>query len=692
MSSVSKSALSPTEDLPAQYGIGGYYTNSNLDLMFAFDYKSVGKLDHIVVYRPGSGICWVVENQNPATQTAVYQEVYQQGDPANGVTGSGIGGYDLSSTADRVFAFDYECSGKLDDLVLYRPGTGIVWILQNDASKPGNFTKVYASAPGAGIGGYDLMSSADRVFAFDYEGTGKLDDLVLYRPGTGIVWILQNDASKPGNFTAVHPSPSGQGIGGYDLTSPSDRVFAFDCDGTGKTDDLVLYRPGTGIIWILRNDTTTGTFTPVYASAVGAGIGGYDLMSTADQVFAFDYEGTGDLDDLVLFRPGVGTLFVLQNNHASAPNPASFTAVFNTIGSGPTSTGIAGYDLLATVDQGIALDFAGTGKLDYLLFYRPGTGAVTILKNNRSTPASFDPAPYNVGLTSLAQVQQNLNNMIALNTTLGTYAQNETFNAYLLLTGSKQNSTSWAQTTGFEILAGVFAAAAGALGAVTGLGPVIMATVGFCSSFAPGMIQSWITAGTAPGSVDVNTTVAGLVQSLINAQTSMNKALGDFANDVEGSWSQPYTFNNQTSAISDLANTAFPTEGPAYDALNQAMSSAYLTLIWQTILRADYKVTSFAGYLVPTGQPDSSFYTEYYAQNPAYYLSYDASNTVLAYWNIGTGVSSMYLMGGSDGGMNVPTCQYLFAQFDRGTVMLDWQIPTATCDDHPPGPTPPNAV
>ncbi len=573
MSSASKFPVSPTADLPSEYGIGGYYTNSNLDLMFAFDYKSVGKLDHIVVYRPGSGICWIVENQNPATQTAVYQQVYQQGDPANG-------------------------------------------------------------GMGAGIGGYDLRSTADRVFAFDYEGSGKLDDLVLYRPGTGIIWILQNDTTKPGTFTAV------------------------------------------------------------YASAAGGGIGGYDLMSTADQVFAFDYEGTGNLDDLVLFRPGVGTCFVLQNNHATAPNPASFTAAFNTIGSGPTSTGIAGYDLLATVDQGLALDFAGTGKLDYLLFYRPGTGAVTILENNRSTPGSFNPAPYNVGLSSLAQVQQNLNNMIALNTTLGTYAQNETFNAYLLLTGSKQNSTSWGQTVGFDILAGVFAAAAGALGTITGLGPVIMATVGFASTFAPGMIQAWISAGTAPNNVDVNTTVAGLVQSLINAEGSMNKALGDFANRVEGSWYQSYTFNNQTTAISDLANTVFPTEGPAYDALNQSMSSAYLTLIWQTILRADYVVTSFAGYLVPPGNPDSSFYTEYYAKNSAYYLSYDASTTVLSYWNIGTGVSSMYHLDGSDGHLNDPTCQYLFgpAQFDRATLLLDWQIPTAICGDHPPGPLPPNAV
>jgi len=47
-----------------------------------------------------------------------FAAVYQQGDPGNG-----IGGYDLKSPADRVFAFDYVGSGKLDHLALYRPGT-----------------------------------------------------------------------------------------------------------------------------------------------------------------------------------------------------------------------------------------------------------------------------------------------------------------------------------------------------------------------------------------------------------------------------------------------------------------------------------------------------------------------------------------------------------------------------------------
>jgi hypothetical protein len=46
-------------------------------------------------------------------------------------------------------------------------------------------------SPGNGIGGYDLKDDRDRAFAFDYDGRGKLDHPVLYRPGTGTIWILK---------------------------------------------------------------------------------------------------------------------------------------------------------------------------------------------------------------------------------------------------------------------------------------------------------------------------------------------------------------------------------------------------------------------------------------------------------------------------------------------------------------------
>ncbi|MBV8279616.1 MAG: VCBS repeat-containing protein [Verrucomicrobia bacterium] len=109
------------------------------------------------------------------------------------------------------------------------------------------YIPVYSS--GRGIGGYDLADNRDRAFAFDYDGSGKLDHLVLYRPATGTIWFVKNNA---GQFTKL-PGSGANGVGGYDLADGRDQVFAFDYDGSGKLDHLVLYRPGTGTIWFLKN-------------------------------------------------------------------------------------------------------------------------------------------------------------------------------------------------------------------------------------------------------------------------------------------------------------------------------------------------------------------------------------------------------------------------------------------------------
>jgi hypothetical protein len=338
------------------HGIGGYDLRSGADQVYSLDYDHSGKLDHLALYRPGTGTFWILKNTG-----GTFSAVYAQGDP-----GAGIGGYDLRSPSDRSFAFDYDHSGKQDHVCLYRPGTGTIWILKNAG---GAFSAVYAQGdPGHGIGGYDLKSPVDRAFAFDYDSSGKQDHLVLYRPGTGTIWILKNTG---GAFSTVYAQGDpGHGIGGYDLKSPADRVFAFDYDSSGKQDHLALYRPGTGTIWILKN--SGGAFSAVYAQGdPGNGIGGYDLKSAADQVFAYDYDGSGKQDHLVLYRPGTGTIWILKNSGGA------FSAVY---AQGDPGRGIGGYDLASGADRSFAFDYASNGRQNNLALYRPGTGTIWILR------------------------------------------------------------------------------------------------------------------------------------------------------------------------------------------------------------------------------------------------------------------------------------------------------------------------
>src|SRR3989442_344419 len=153
------------------------------------------------------------------TAGAAFPPVYAQGEPGNG-----IGGYDLKSAADRAFAFDYDGSGQLDHLALYRPRTGTMWILKNTG---GTFAPVYAQGePGNGIGGYDLKSAADRAFAFDYDGSVNFN-----HPATSEIYTLSlHDAlTISAAFPPVYAQGEpGNGIGGYDLKSAADRAFAFD--------------------------------------------------------------------------------------------------------------------------------------------------------------------------------------------------------------------------------------------------------------------------------------------------------------------------------------------------------------------------------------------------------------------------------------------------------------------------------
>ncbi len=338
--------------------------------------------DDLFLYRPGMGAVSLLRSNGNGTFTTTLAVGDNGSDEPNG-----IGGYDLLSQRDKVFPFDFDGDGN-DDLFLYRPGAGAVFVLK--ATGNGNFLTVgqpvgdNGSDDPNGIGGYDLLSPDDQVFPFDFDGDGK-DDLFLYRPGTGAVFVLKSNGD--GNFTAVgqpvgdNGSDEPNGIGGYNLLSPRDKVFPFDFNGDGK-DDLFLYRPGTGAVFVLKSNGD-GNFTAVgqpvgdNGSDLPNGIGGYDLLSANDQVFSFDFNADGK-DDLCLFRPGTGAVFVLKSN-----GDGNFVAVGKPVGDNGSAepNGIGGYDLLSPQDKVFPFDFDGDGT-DDLFLYRPGMGAVFVLRSN----------------------------------------------------------------------------------------------------------------------------------------------------------------------------------------------------------------------------------------------------------------------------------------------------------------------
>jgi|GEM_PF-6278868 len=286
-------------------GLAGYNLLSPSDGVVTFDYDGDNKTD-VFLYRPGRGAAWVAHSNGNGTFTATYAV----GD--DGAAGlNGIAGYNFLAPNGLEFAlaFDYNGDNK-DDLFFYRPGTGAAWVARSEGN--GSFTGVYTmGAPGYGIAGYDMRSPADRVISLDYNGDGK-DDLFLYRPGRGCAWVARSEGN--GQFTPVYAvgddgAAGLNGIGGFDLLSPSDIALSFDYNGDGK-DDLFLYRPGAGAAYIARSNGN-GTFTHVYGS--GNGIAGFDFLGASDRAFAYDYDADGD-DDLFFYRLGVNNVWIARSN------------------------------------------------------------------------------------------------------------------------------------------------------------------------------------------------------------------------------------------------------------------------------------------------------------------------------------------------------------------------------------------
>jgi hypothetical protein len=150
----------------------------------------------------------------------------------------------------------------------------------------------------------------------DFDGDRKTD-IAIYRPATGVWWILKSS----GNFTTA---------ASYQWGESTDIPVSGDFDGDGKA-DIAVYRPATGVWWILKSSSN---FT---ADA------SYQWGVSTDIPVAGDYDGDGKAD-IAVYRPSTGYWYILKSS-------TNFTAW-------------ASYQWGVDGDMPVPGDFDGDGKAD----------------------------------------------------------------------------------------------------------------------------------------------------------------------------------------------------------------------------------------------------------------------------------------------------------------------------------------
>ena len=288
---------------------GGFPTfplNMTSDRLVAFDNGS--GLNCMIAYDVVGGTVQLIEDAQPPTGN-----IDALWGPTNGLMVDGVL-YPINTVTPsdeynevsgwHIIALDYSDNGRMDHIVAYCSGTGQAMVLSNTG--PGTWHALYNSFNSeAGIAGYDLHGPTDKIIAYDM-GSGHMDCLVCYRPGTGIFWVLQNQGGNGTTANYVAVVKSSGGVGGYDLKGPTDQIVAAYMDNAPATgsENLVLYRPGSEFIWALSHAANTTTWNAIHTSRSGLPAGGLNFSQTEDRMIPYDATGKGYPTWLFCYRPG----------------------------------------------------------------------------------------------------------------------------------------------------------------------------------------------------------------------------------------------------------------------------------------------------------------------------------------------------------------------------------------------------
>jgi hypothetical protein len=172
---------------------------------------------------------------------------------------------------------DFDGDARPDIAIWRRVSSGFVTAPTFYALTSGNnFDPVFLQS-------FPLGNETDIPMSGDFDGDGKAD-FAVYRPDLTYAWFIRLSSQ---NYTAIAT---------YQWGLEGDTPVAADYDGDGKT-DIAVFRPSTGVWYIVKSSSSTGT---VYTWG-----GGMDIPVPGD------YDGDGKVD-IAVFRPSTGIWYILH--------------------------------------------------------------------------------------------------------------------------------------------------------------------------------------------------------------------------------------------------------------------------------------------------------------------------------------------------------------------------------------------
>lgn len=216
----------------------------------------------------------------------------------------------------------------------YLATSGAAWVAVTSPSQTGNGTVSFNVQPNtsANARSTSVFVSGQTITVnqagasgrrFDFDGDGR-SDLSIFRPSTGVWWILNSGTTA--SYSAV---PFG---------ISTDKITPADFDGDRKT-DFSIFRSG---VWYVFNSQTSTFRVESWGLAADVPVPG-------------DFDGDG-LADLAVYRANEGNWYINRSS----------TGTYQTVNFG------------LSTDKPVLGDFDGDGKIDPAL-YRPGatTGAMS---------------------------------------------------------------------------------------------------------------------------------------------------------------------------------------------------------------------------------------------------------------------------------------------------------------------------